>query len=200
MQRIDASLAQTKAAIATDVQKVAVDRRNLRKVAIDAYMSDGTDSGLESMFSSSGETAVVTDEYRSVASGNISGAVDQLNTAETSLAAQQSHLQTSQAQATAALAQVASSRQAAMATVADQEHTLAQVNGQIAMLVAQQQAAEQAQQAAAFQKRVPPRPRRDLGARAQCPGHPARRARLGRGGGRRGRRPEPARRALPLGR
>jgi cell wall-associated NlpC family hydrolase len=70
------------------------------------------------------------------------------------LSAEQSRLQSTQSQATAALDQVIASRQEAEATVGAQEATLAEVKGQIATLVAQQQAAAQAQQFAAFQKRV----------------------------------------------
>ena len=154
VQQIDASVTRTKAAIGHDARLVGVDRRNLRKDAVDAYMSDGDNGSLQSMFGGSGQKTVVTNEYRSVASANITGAVDTLDTAEARLAAQQSRLQSSQAQATAALAQVSASRQAAQATVAAQEQTLSEVKGQIATLVAAQQAAQQAAQFAAFKKRV----------------------------------------------
>jgi cell wall-associated NlpC family hydrolase len=154
VQQIDTSLAQTKAAIGADEQKVGTDRRNLRKDAVDAYVSGGGDTSLQSMFGGTGQKAVIAGEYRAVASENISGAVDALNVAETHLSAQQSQLQVSEGQANAALAQASASRQAAEATVAAQEATLAQVKGQIATLVAQQQAAQQAAQYAAFTKRV----------------------------------------------
>jgi cell wall-associated NlpC family hydrolase len=154
VQQVNASLVKTKAAIGHDQRKVGVDRRNLRKVAINAYVSDGDDTGLSSMFSGTGEKQVVTNEYRSVVSSNISGAVDTLNLAEGRLTVEQGRLQASQAQANAALAQAASSRQQAEATVAAQEATLAEVKGKIATLVRQQQQAEQAAQFAAFKKRV----------------------------------------------
>ena len=118
------------------------------------YTSDGGSSGFDSIFGGGGEKAVVTSEYRSVATGNISNAVDSLNQAESRLTAEQTQLQATQSQATAALAQASAARQQAEATVAAQEETLAKVKGQIATLVAQQQAAEQAAQYAAFQKRA----------------------------------------------
>jgi cell wall-associated NlpC family hydrolase len=154
VQQINTSVARTKAAIGHDVKLVAVDRRNLRKDAVNAYMSDGDDGSLQFMFGGTGQKTVVTNEYRSVASQNITGAVDTLNTAEGRLAAEQSRLQSSQVQANAALAQVSASRQAAEATVAAQQATLSEVKGQIATLVAAQQAAQQATQFAAFKKRV----------------------------------------------
>ena len=154
VQQLNAALAETRAAITKDQQRVAVDQRNLRRDTLDAYTTDGGSSGFQSMFGGGGEKAVVTNEYRSVASGNISNAVDALNVAETQLTAQQGQLQATQCQANAALAQASSSPQQAEATMVAQEATLAKVKGQIATLVAQQQAAEQAAQSAAFQKRV----------------------------------------------
>jgi len=154
VQQIDASLERTKAAIGRDAKQVGADRRTLRRDAVDAYMSGSDTGALQSMFGGTGQQTVVTNEYRSVASQNISGAVDTLDGAESRLTNAQSRLQTTQSQAEAALAQVNSSRQAAEATVAAQQATLSEVTGQIATLVAQQQAAAQAAQYAAFQKRV----------------------------------------------
>jgi cell wall-associated NlpC family hydrolase len=154
VQQLNAALAQTRAAIGTDQARVGVDQKNLRQDALDAYTTDGGSSGFQSMFGGGGEQAVVTSEYQSVATGNITNAVDRLDQAESRLTAEQGQLQSTQSQATAALAQASASRQQAEATVAAQEATLAEVKGQIATLVAQQQAAEQAAQYAAFQKRV----------------------------------------------
>jgi peptidoglycan DL-endopeptidase CwlO len=154
LQSVNASLAKTRTAIAVDKQQVGVDRKNLRHDAIVAYESDGDDTGLQNLFGGTGATAVVTNEYRAVASQNITGAVDNLNLAQGRLTSEQSRLETSQSEANAALTSASASRQAALATVAAQEQTLAQVKGQIATLVAAQQAAEQAAQYAAFKKRV----------------------------------------------
>jgi len=154
VQQLNAALAQTRASIGKDQQRVALDQKNLRRDALDAYTTDGGSSGLQSMFGGGGEKAVVTGEYRSVAADNISNAVDRLNQAESRLTKEQGQLQATQAQATTALTQASASRQQAETTVASQEATLAKVKGQIATLVAQQQAAEQAAQYAAFAKRV----------------------------------------------
>ncbi len=154
VQQLNGQLAQTRISIGKDKQRVAIDQRNLRRDALDAYTSDSGSSGLQTMFGGGGQKAVVTNEYRSVASGNISSAVDRLGQAESRLTAEQGQLQATQSQATVALTQASTSRQQAEATVADQQATLATVTGRIATLVAQQQAAEQAAQYAAFQKRV----------------------------------------------
>ena len=117
-------------------------------------MAGTSANDLQTLFSSGGEQATVAGEYQSVASGNISGAIDALGVAQAHLASQQSQLQSAQDQAQTALTQAADARQAAQATVADQQATLARVKGQIGTLVAQRQAAQLAASHAAFLARV----------------------------------------------
>jgi cell wall-associated NlpC family hydrolase len=149
VQSLDNQIQQVHDTIVTDQAKVQTDQTNLRQDAVQAYVSSGN-TGLESLFQSGGQDAVVASEYRTVASGNISTAIDSLTVAQKALAAQQQLLQVTQSQAQAALDQVASAQQAAQAAVASQEATLSQVKGQIATLVAQQQAAQQAAEHAAY--------------------------------------------------
>jgi len=89
-----------------------------------------------------------------VSSGDISGDIDQLDQADSVLAAQESTLTTTEAQARATLTAAQSARQGAQTELADQQATLSSVKGQIATLVAQQQAAQAAAQAAAFAARM----------------------------------------------
>jgi peptidoglycan DL-endopeptidase CwlO len=150
VQQIQSQVQQTQAKISADEAQVHADQINLRKQAIATYMSSGNDTALESLFGPNGESSVVADEYRNVASGNISTAIDSLDVAQKALDAERQKLQASQAQAQTALDAVASDRQAAEAVVAQQQATLGKLNGQIAALVAQQQAAAAAAQHAAF--------------------------------------------------
>jgi cell wall-associated NlpC family hydrolase len=154
VQSLDNQVEQIRSTIASDQAQVQADQKNLRQEAIDAYMSSGNDTGIESLFAAGGESAALSSVYRSEASGNISDTIDHLNVAQKALAAQQQQLQVTQAQAQAALNQAAASQQAAEAAVASQEATLSKVKGQIATLVTQQQAAEQAAQHAAFVARL----------------------------------------------
>jgi len=154
VQQVDQQISQIKATVAQDRAQVSTDTANLRQEAVSTYMSGTTGGDLESLFSSSGEQATVAGEYRSVASGDISGAIDALGVAQTHLSAQQDQLQSAQNQAQAALTQAAQARLVAQATVADQEATLSRVKGQIGALVAQRQAAEAAASHAAFLARV----------------------------------------------
>jgi len=152
--QVDQQITQIKSAVSQDRAQVDSDTTNLRQEAVASYMSGTSDSDLQTLFSTGGEEAVVAGEYQSVASGNISGAIDSLGVAQSHLAAQQSQLQSAQSQAQTALDQASAAQQSAQATVADQEATLARVKGQIGTLVAQRQAAQAAAEHAAFLARV----------------------------------------------
>ncbi|HXR54456.1 MAG TPA: NlpC/P60 family protein [Acidimicrobiales bacterium] len=154
LQQVGAQIAQIRSTVALDRSQVAADTGSLRQEAVASYMSGTADGDLQTLFSSGSEQAVVTGEYQSVASGDIAGAIDSLSVAQAHLATQQSQLVSAQDQAQAALAQATAARQEAQATVANQQATLARVKGQIATLVAQQQAAELAASHAAFLARV----------------------------------------------
>jgi peptidoglycan DL-endopeptidase CwlO len=152
--QLDQQVAQTKSLINKTKTQVSSAQANLRGQALQDYMSGGSDNGLEQLFTPGGEKASVTIEYQSVASGNVSTAIDRLNRAEATLTGQENQLQATQNQAQAALAQAAAAQQGAATELADQQATLSKVQGRIATLVAQQQAAEAEQQAAAFKAKV----------------------------------------------
>jgi peptidoglycan DL-endopeptidase CwlO len=152
--QLAAQIDQTRSQVASAQQQVAAAEANLRQQALDAYMTGGVDSGVATLFSSGSEQSALGQEYRAVAGGNVSGAIDRLHSVETTLARQQSQLQTEEQGANQALAQAATARSGAQAALAAQQDTLSKVKGQISVLVAQQQAAEAASQATAFAARV----------------------------------------------
>jgi cell wall-associated NlpC family hydrolase len=154
VQSLDNQIAQIRGTIASDQAKVQTDQKSLRQEAIDAYMTSGNNVGVASLFAGDGQNAVLSNEYNTEASDAFSTTIDQLNVAQKALDTQQQQLQLTQAQAQGALNQVSASQQEAEAAVSSQEATLSQVKGQIATLVAQQQAAQQAAQHAAFVQRV----------------------------------------------
>jgi len=154
LQQVGEQITQIEAGVARDRSQVGGDTADLRQEAVASYMSGTSDSGLQTLFSSGGEQATVAGEYRAVASGDISGAIDALNVAQTHLATQESQLQSAQNQDQAALAEAAAAKQSAQATESSQQATLSQVKGQIATLVAQRQAAQLAASHAAFLARA----------------------------------------------
>jgi cell wall-associated NlpC family hydrolase len=153
VQSLNQSLFQTTAKIAVTEATIGAGEEQLRRQALSAYTGSATDSAMAQLFSPGDEHTSLVEEYQHVASANVSDTVDGLRVAEETLSVQESHLQAAEAQAKAASAQLAQSQAEAQALVASQQAALGQVNGQIATLVAQQEASQQSAEAAAFQSR-----------------------------------------------
>ena len=153
LSQINSSIQTTEANISTDQQQVSKDKNTLAKAAVANYITDGTASTQNSIFSGNQETLGATSEYNQIAEGDISLAVDQLHTAENQLNAQKAQLTSEQGQAqtqvNAEQAAVAQNQQA----INQQKNALAQEQGQIAQLVQQQQQAEAAAAAQAARQR-----------------------------------------------
>jgi cell wall-associated NlpC family hydrolase len=148
LQTINSNIATTKAAIAADEKQVSDDRGRLSKAAIANYVTDGSATSDNPIFSGNEKTAGAATEYNSIASGDINLAMANLHTAENSLTAQQAQLQSQQGQAqTAVSVEQAAVTQNAQEVQA-QKNALAQENGQIASLIKQQQQQEATQAAA----------------------------------------------------
>ncbi len=153
LTQINSSIATTKANVAADEQQVSNDKATLSKAAVANYITDGTASTQNPIFSGNEQTLGATTEYNTIAEGDISLGVDNLHSAENSLNAQVGQLQGEQSQAQSQVAveqnAVAQNAQA----VQQQKNALAQENSQIASLIQQQQQAEAAAAAKAAQQR-----------------------------------------------
>lgn len=154
VQALDAQLTTTRTQIAQTKARVAAAQATLRAAALKSYMSGTTDNSFESLFNSGGEQALVTQEYRQVASANISSAIDTLHQAQAALASQENQLQATEDQARAAANQVAAAQQQAQTVQSQQQAQLDQAKGQVATLVAQKQQAQQAAAAAQYQAQL----------------------------------------------
>jgi peptidoglycan DL-endopeptidase CwlO len=115
-------------------------RQRLAANAVDAYVHGGTTAVIDQLVASNGRDLPVRKAYAETATGDERQAVDTLHAAVADLRSREAALQTAQSSAHDAVAQVASSRAATSAMVDTQRATLAQVQGQLAQLVAQQQA------------------------------------------------------------
>jgi peptidoglycan DL-endopeptidase CwlO len=154
LQQIDGQISQIRSTLSQDKTQVSTDTTNLRQQAVSSYTSGTAQGDLGTLFNSGSEQAAVAGEYRSVASGDISGTIDALSVAQSHLATQQNQLQSAQSQAQAAVSQASAAQKAAQETIANQQATLARVKGEIGTLVAQRQAAQAAASHAAFLARV----------------------------------------------
>jgi cell wall-associated NlpC family hydrolase len=153
LSQINSSIQTTESNIAAAQQQVAKDKSTLSKAAVANYISDGTASTQNSIFSGNQTSLGATTEYNQIAEGDINLAVDKLHTAENQLNAQKAQLTTEQGQAqtqvNAEQAAVAQNQQA----INQQKNALSQEQGQIAQLVQQQQQAAAAAAAQAAKQR-----------------------------------------------
>lgn len=143
LSMVQGQMAQLHATIGQEQDTVAADEAGLRAEALANYETGSAGSGLQGLFGTAGDQAA-EEEYDALAAGNMSTAVDDLQSAEAHLAAQQSALQSDAAQAQAVVDQLAAERNAAQTTAEDEQATLATVKGQISQLLAAQEAASHA--------------------------------------------------------
>jgi hypothetical protein len=146
-------IARTQAAIAQDTRQIGRDMARIRSHALTAYMNAGADgsSQIVDAFDANQQTALVRTEYRNIAVGNITTALDLLHTHQQALQSDQVALGQQQAQDQANKAQEARALQQSQATQSQMEAQQSQVTGQLATAIAQQQAAQAAAAAAAVQ-------------------------------------------------
>jgi cell wall-associated NlpC family hydrolase len=154
LQSIDANITATKATIDYDQKQVSHDRSTLSKAAIANYVSDGSASSDNPIFSGNQKTVGAATEYNQIAEGDINLAMDNLHTAENTLNALQAQLQEQQGQAAQALATEQAAVTQNAQVIQTQKDALAQENTQIATLVRQQQTQEILAEAQAAQTRI----------------------------------------------
>ncbi len=131
--------AQTESQITADEQRVGRDAGQLRRDAVAAYVNAGT-SGATSLFGDQG-AAGARSEYNQVVSGDLTVAVDQLRTDRQVLGVQETAREQAVAADQAAQAEAHTLLSATQSTEARLAATNAQVTGELATAVAQQQAA-----------------------------------------------------------
>jgi len=149
LQEIRADLVQTGAQLTSARQQEASARHELQVAAVNAYMFDTPTTRLNSLFASSANTGELTSEYQDTAIGNVDGAVAQLHGTERQLSADVATLGAQERQASAEASGELQAQQSAQQENAAAQRTLADVQGQLAQLVAQQAAHKAAQAAAA---------------------------------------------------
>jgi peptidoglycan hydrolase CwlO-like protein len=152
VQHDKSEIASTQDEIQSDTLRVSRDRRRLQNEAVSAYVNMDPDSGgAEVLFSGNQTEAIVKTEYEEVTSGDISLAIDALHTDEGGLHAEQATLDQQVAQDQATTNQEAAQGNHASQTEAELQSKQAEITGQLAVAVAQQQAAQAVAAAKAVQ-------------------------------------------------
>jgi cell wall-associated NlpC family hydrolase len=142
---LNAEIDNTKDQISADQKRVVNDQSNLRTVAINSYISDGSVELSNPLFATNQKTFAAQQEYNQVATGNLGVAVAQLHTAQVQLNAAEASLDTQDDQANADANAAASAEATANQQESALNGDLGQVKGQLGVLV--QRAAQTAQAA-----------------------------------------------------
>jgi cell wall-associated NlpC family hydrolase len=141
LSQLSGQIVASQKEMAKDRLAVNKDEGQLRTQAISDYTNSGTTNEITQMFSSNVDTSGIRSEYSSIATGNVTTTVDNLNTAQGRLQATENALQRQKTAATATRNNLQSSENQADALVQQDRQTLASVNANIQHLVAEQQAA-----------------------------------------------------------
>ena len=144
VQQDEAAIGSTESQIQSDTNRVSRDRRRLQSEAVWAYIHLGGDaSGTPAIFENQTLASTRT-EYEDVASGDIALTIDSIHIDENALRAERATLAQQRAQDQATTNQEASVTDAARQTAASLAAQQSEITGQLAVAVAQQQAAQAA--------------------------------------------------------
>ena len=123
------------AVIGRSERQMAHDTAHLRQVAIDAYVSGATSSGLTALLAPGRPSAPEQQAYLSAASGNLHQSISTVAADRHRLSARRARLVASERAARAAARQIGQDRAAAAHTTSVLEATLSQVKGNLVGLV-----------------------------------------------------------------
>ena len=144
LSQLSSQIEASQRQISADHAVVSKDEKQLGVQAIADYTDSGTTNQVTEMFSSSVNTSGIRSEYSSIATGNVTTTVDNLQTAQSRLQTTQDALKVQQAQATATRNSLQQSEDQASNLEAQDRATLDSVDSTIQRLVTQQQEAEAA--------------------------------------------------------
>ena len=161
-----ASLAKAQADLASANQRFAQVKSRMSQAAVNAYMHGGNTSMVEQLVKSDGKDLAVRKQYVETAAADQRNALDELKAARQDLEAQRSKLSASASSAKTAASNLASQKAAIDQAIAAQQATLGKVKGDLAQLIAQ----DQARRAADAQRKA----QAELASRAAAPSRPSR--------------------------
>ena len=149
VQRDEALIGSSEDQIQADISRVRRDRKRLQSEAVSAYINlDPEVTGAEVLFENQKE-APTRAEYEEVASGDIALTIAAIHTDENGLRAERATLEQQEARDQATTNQEATLANAAHRTEVQLASKQSEITGQLAVAVAQQQAAQAAAAAAA---------------------------------------------------
>jgi len=138
------AIATTRLAIRGDQRQIARRLHEVNRLAIESYILNGSVSSSSgaALFAANVATVQAANEYTTITVGNVNEAVNQLHTAQRVAQGQQQILVRQSARDRAEQTAQATDLQQANTTIGQMEAVQAQVTGELATAVAQQQAAQ----------------------------------------------------------
>jgi cell wall-associated NlpC family hydrolase len=136
-----AGYAKAQADLAAANARFAQVKSQMSQAAVNAYMHGGNTSMIEQLVKSDGKDLAVRKTYVEAAAADQNSTLDALKAARQDLEAQQANLKNAADSAKSAASSLASQKAAIDAAIAAQQATLNNVKGDVAALIAQQQAA-----------------------------------------------------------
>jgi cell wall-associated NlpC family hydrolase len=161
-----ASLTKAQADLAAANRRFADVKSRMSQAAVNAYMHGGNTSMVEQLVKSDGRDLAVRKQYVEAAAADQNSALDQLRAARQDLEANRARLSASSDAAKTAASKLASQKAAIDQAISAQEATLGKVKGDLAQLIAQ----DQARKAADAERRA----KAELAARAAAPARASR--------------------------
>jgi len=152
LQGVRAAIAATDARLSAIRKTIVVDRRVLAATAVQDYVLGAQGTQITSLFSTSANTVVVSEQYSQTAVGDLSVARHALQAAQVALTATRARQQDEETQAQAAVARLQSLQQQNVQAAQQTQATLSSLKGTLGTEVAaaaQAKAQKEAQAAAA---------------------------------------------------
>jgi septal ring factor EnvC (AmiA/AmiB activator) len=150
--RDETMIDSTEHQISADIGRVGRDRKRLEGEALSAYINlDPESEGTQVLFEGSQSDAFARAEYEDVTTGDANLTIDVLHTDENGLNIRRAMLEQQEAQDQATTNQQAAQASAARQTQVELNSKQSEITGQLAVAVAQQQAAQAAAAAKAVQ-------------------------------------------------
>lgn len=151
LDSVSQKLATSQAALSATVAEVRARQAEVKRQAVQAYLEGPAGGGTAALLAGDLGHVQLRQEYLAFANSDIRGSIDDLHTAEAQLRSQEASLASAQQAAAADAAGLAHDRQQLTAEASQEESTLSQVQGQLASMVAEAEAARYA--AASAQRR-----------------------------------------------
>ena len=149
LQAVQAAIAATNARLSKVRRTIVVDRRVLAETAVQDYVLGAQGTQITSLFSTSANTVVISEEYSSTAVGNLSAAKHALEAAQVKLTATEAQQQVQEQQAQAATAHLQTLQQENQQAAQQAQTTLVSLKGTLGQQVAAAAQARAQREAAA---------------------------------------------------